>query len=387
MNGRGIDWRVMAIVLISALLAGCGSSTATPSVTPSSAPSAPTQAAPTPTTASPQAAPTQTSSAPTASAKPWPTQEWQTASPAEQGLDPAKLETMLKAVEERRINLQSLLIVRNGYIVSETYFGANTPDTRYHLFSVTKSFVATLVGMSIDTGALPDIEQPMLEMLGRTPPEPPNDNLQAMRVKDLLTMRTGWTWTESDATYNAMYRSDDWINFMLRLPASEQPGQRFVYCSGCSHVLAAIVQERTQTPLYAFAKEKLFEPLGIDSPQWDVDSQGIPIGGWGLWLTPRDMAKFGYLYLNNGEWDGQQIVSAEWVAESTSLQARTGGSLDYGYQWWISERLKGYAAMGRYGQTILVLPEQQIIVVTTARIDTHDPIFELVEEFIIPAVQ
>jgi CubicO group peptidase (beta-lactamase class C family) len=373
-------WRVCAMMILAALLLSCGSAAAEPTVQATMAPTVAAQA-------EANNAPSQASDATTNSAKPWPTNGWQTASPAEQGLDAAKVEAMVQAVSDRRIDLQSLLVVRNGYIVSETYFGRNTPDTTYHLFSVTKSFVATLVGMSIDTGALPDIEQPMLDMLGRTAPDPANEKLQAMRVKDLLTMRTGWAWNESDASYDAMYRSDDWVDFMLRLPMREEPDRRFLYCSGCSHVLAAIVEERTQMPLYSFAQQKLFTPLGIESPRWDVDSQGIPIGGWGLWLTPRDMAKFGYLYLNNGEWDGEQIVSAEWVAESTAIHSRTGGTLDYGYQWWISDSLQGYAAMGRYGQTILVLPEQQMVVVATARIDSHDPIFTLTKEFLIPAVQ
>lgn len=372
-------WRAIAMILLGAFLVSCSSAAATPTAQP-------TMQATAAANATPNVAPSQTSNA-RASAKPWPTNGWQTASPAEQGLDAAKVEAMIQAVSDRRIDLQSLLVVRNGYIVSETYFGRNTPDTTYHVFSVTKSFVATLIGISLDSGALPDIEQPMLDMLGRTAPDAANEKLQAMRVKDLLTMRTGWAWNESDASYDAIFRSDDWVDFMLRLPMREEPDRRFLYCSGCSHVLAAVVEERTQTPLYRYAQQKLFTPLGIESPRWDEDSQGIPVGGWGLWLTPRDMAKFGYLYLNNGEWDGQQIVSADWVAESTAIHSRTGGTLDYGYQWWVSDSLKGYAAMGRYGQTILVLPEQQMVVVATARIDSHDPIFNLVREFLIPAVQ
>src|SRR5690606_20827466 len=125
---------------------------------------------------------------------------------------------------------------------------------------------------------------------------------------------------------------------------------------GCSHILSAILQQATGMNPRDFAERYLFKPLGISNIQWDTDPAGIPIGGWGLQMTPRDMAKLGYLYLQGGKWDGQQILSAEWVEDATRKHTDTDGALGYGYQWWIDSALEGYAAFGRYGQTIFVIP-------------------------------
>jgi CubicO group peptidase (beta-lactamase class C family) len=135
-----------------------------------------------------------------------------------------------------------------------------------------------------------------------------------------------------------------------------------------------------------FADQYLFQPLGISNIQWDTDAAGILIGGWGLQITPRDMAKLGYLYLREGQWDGQQIVSAEWVKNATRKHTETGGDLGYGYQWWTHPALEGYTATGRYGQTIFVIPKADLVVVTTAEGTDHDDIFRLIEQYILPAV-
>jgi CubicO group peptidase (beta-lactamase class C family) len=136
-----------------------------------------------------------------------------------------------------------------------------------------------------------------------------------------------------------------------------------------------------------FAEQYLFKPLGITNARWDTDAEGIPVGGWGLQLTPRDMAKLGYLYLRHGQWAGQQIVSSEWVANATRNHTETDGELGYGYQWWTYPSLNAYTALGRDGQTVFVIPEKDLIVVTTAEMDNHDPIFQLIQRYILPAVQ
>jgi CubicO group peptidase (beta-lactamase class C family) len=136
-----------------------------------------------------------------------------------------------------------------------------------------------------------------------------------------------------------------------------------------------------------FAEQYLFQPLGISNVRWDTDAAGIPIGGWGLQLTPRDMAKLGYLYLQDGEWDGRQIISAQWVENATRKHTETDGDLGYGYQWWTHPSLAGYTALGRYGQTIFVIPEADLVIVTTAEIEDHDEVFQLIERYILPAAQ
>jgi CubicO group peptidase (beta-lactamase class C family) len=218
-----------------------------------------------------------------------------------------------------------------------------------------------------------------------------------MTVRHLLTMTAGLDWLEGDATYTAMYRSSDWVRFVLDLPMAAEPGKVFLYNSGASHVLSAIVNEAARPHGWntlSFAQEFLFRLLGI-AEQWNTGSQGIPIGGWGLQLTSREMASLGYLYLREGAWGGKRIVPAGWVSAATRLQAPapSPGELGYGYQWWIYPlkgeyaRYPAYAALGRYGQTIFVAPALDLVVVTTAQTSGHGPVFALIDEYIVPAIK
>jgi CubicO group peptidase (beta-lactamase class C family) len=302
-------------------------------------------------------------------------------------MDAAKLAQMLDAVRVQELRLFSLLVIRHGYIVSETYFGPYDQQTARELYSCTKSFVGTLVGIAVDRGYIESVGQPVADffpgrVFGNDSPEK-----AAMTLENLLTMTSGLDWTEDDAAYAEMYRSDDWVRCVLDKPLADRPGTRFNYCSGCSHVLSAIVQETTWMNTRDFAQQVLFDPLGIKDPAWSTDASGVPIGGWGLQLAPRDMAKLGFLYLHNGRWDGRQVVSEAWVKAATQKHVATDGSLGYGYQWWTYPRWGAYAALGRYGQTIFVIPDLNLIVVTTAALEGHDPIFDLIDQYIVPAVE
>jgi CubicO group peptidase (beta-lactamase class C family) len=379
--------RSLALFCVFALLAGCSSSPAR------------VAAPPVPTSTTEILAPTaeaHRANSPTAPSVPgpttapraeWPTTEWQTSSPEAQGMDSHKLAEMLKAIEERGLNLHSLLIIRHGYLISENYFGHYQADTQHELYSVTKSFIATLIGSALDRGHITGTDQRVVDFF----PERTFDNLDsqkaAMTLDDVLTMRTGLDWEEGNPAYRDLYISPDWLEYMLDKPLDSAPGTQFNYCSGCSHVLSAIVQETTGTNPRDFAEQVLFKPLGITNMRWDANPAGTPIGGWGLWLTPRDMAKLGYLYLRHGEWDGQQIISSAWVENATRTHTATDGELGYGYQWWTFPDLKAYAALGLDGQTVLVIPELDLIVVTTAQTNGHDEIIQLVRQYILPAVQ
>lgn len=343
------------------------------------------------------AVPTSISSpAPTISAMPgsalpapayWPTQGWRTSSPSEQGMDGARLGQMIEAVKTQNLTLHSLLVIRHGYLVSETYFGDTRPDTRREIYSCTKSFVATLIGIAIAKGAIAGVGQPVAGFFPEHSFKDAGPEKAAMTLEHLLTMTSGLAWDEGDPAYRAMYMSRDWVRYVMDLPMREQPGSRFNYCSGCSHVLSAILQAATGRNVRDFAEQELFGPLGITGARWDNDAQGIPIGGWGLQLTPREMAKLGFLYLHNGLWDGRPIVSPTWVQTATAQHTVTDGLLGYGYQWWTYPKWGAYAALGRYGQTIFVVPDLNLIVVTTAATDGHDAIFRLIEQYIVPAVQ
>jgi CubicO group peptidase (beta-lactamase class C family) len=317
----------------------------------------------------------------------WPTESWRTSTPAHQGMDAGKLALMLDFVRQQDLALHSLLVIRNGAIVSETYFGSNLPDDRPELYSVTKSFIATLVGIAIDKGFIKGVEQPVGDFFPDRSFANWDAAKQAMTLENILTMTTGLDWPEEDATFQRLYGSRDWVKFVMDEPMRSQPGSEFLYCSGCSHVLSAIIQRQTGMNTRDFAQQELFGPLGISHAVWDTDTAGIPIGGWGLKLTPRDMAKLGYLYLNDGAWDGRQIVSAGWVKTATQKHTASDTDLGYGYLWWTYPKWGAYAALGRYGQTIFVVPDMDLIIVTTAALENHDPIFDLIEQYIVPAVE
>jgi CubicO group peptidase (beta-lactamase class C family) len=317
----------------------------------------------------------------------WPTEAWRTSTPEEQGMDSQRLTQMLDTIRQQHLDFHSLLIVRNGYLVSETYFGGYQQDTRHELYSCTKSIVSTLIGIAIDKGYIDRMNHGVLAFFPEHTFANLNGQKETMTLEDLLTMRSGLGWQEGNPVYGAMYRSPDWVQFVLDEPMAQPPGSQFNYCSGCSHILSAILQQATGMNPRDFAEQYLFQPLGISNVQWDTDAMGIPIGGWGLQLAPRDMAKLGYLYLRDGQWDGQQIVSAKWVENATRKHTETDGALGYGYQWWTHSSLAGYTALGRYGQTIFVIPEANLVIVTTAQLENHDEVFQLIEKYILPAAE
>jgi len=348
--------------MTAAITAACAKSTAAVAETP----------APSATPAGPQGAY-------------WPTDGWRTSAPEEQGMDGEKITQALDTIEKDGLALHSLLIVRNGYLVSENYYWGYSKSRKHELYSVTKSFVSTLVGIAIDRGSIDGVGHPMADFFPGLAFENPDPRKDAITLDDVLTMRSGLDWTEADSSYTMMYRSPDWVKFMFDLPMASAPGTNFLYCSGCTHLLSAAVQKATGTPTRDFADEYLFRPLGITDANWETDTGGIPIGGWGLSIAPRDMAKLGYLFLRNGAWDGKQIVSAGWVKDAVRTHASTGGALGYGYQWWTYPSLNAFTALGRYGQTIFVIPDKDLIVVTTAAMEDHYRIFGLIEDFIAPA--
>ncbi len=373
--------------LLGLLLAGC--QTSLPAATATVAPIlsvAPKLATMAPTlTATPKVA--TDAPTPTRSDDYWPTADWRTSSPEAQGMDADRIGQMLAHVQETRLAFHSLLIIRHGYIVNETYFEPYQRSTRHQLYSCTKSFVATLVGIALDHGYIDRIDHRVLDYFPQYTFANPEASKAAMTLEDLLTMRSGLDWQEGDSAYASLYRSSDWVKYMLDEPMAQPPGSQFNYCSGCSHVLSAVVQRATGVNPRQYAEKNLFEPLGLTDVQWDTDAAGLPIGGWGLYITPRDMAKLGYLYLHAGEWDGKSVVSAAWVKTATEKHTGTDGNLGYGYQWWTYPTWDAYAALGRYGQTIFVIPQADLVIVTTAALDSHDVIFKLIEDYIYPAVR
>jgi CubicO group peptidase (beta-lactamase class C family) len=312
-------------------------------------------------------------------------------------MDSVLLARAIDFIREKNLRVHSLLVIRNGYIVAEAYFYPFARGSKHDLASVTKSFTSTLVGIAVDKGYIKSVQQPVLDFFpGRTIANV-DANKRAMTLEHLLTMTSGLQCINepSEVTLSQMMASPDWVQFMLDLPMSDEPGTRFVYNSGGSHLLSAIIRETTGMSASAFAQKHLFEPLGISDVVWPFDPQGVNNHGWGsLKLTPRDMAKLGYLYLNEGCWDGKQVVSPEWVAAATREHVFLHGTLQdgYGYQWWcwwVSPRGHGYSAVGRGGQRIFVLPYKDMVVAVTAGTGDRDQakLDEQLPSFIIPAAK
>lgn len=311
---------------------------------------------------------------------------WPTSTPEEEGIDPAALAEALQIAQEKYLGLHSLLVVRHGKLVSETYFAAYQADTPHPLYSVTKSFTSTLVGIAIEQGLLVGVDRPVLDYFPGMPVKNQDAQKTGMTLEDLLTMTSGLDWQEGDPFYNAMYMSEDWVRFVMNIPMRADPGEEFNYCSGCSHVLSAVLQHQVGMSTLEYADRNLFRPLGISNYTWDADAQGIAIGGWGLSLTPRDMAKLGQLFLQGGVWQGRQVVPAAWVSAATDSYIGTGGNVEYGYQWWVDPAVGSYSARGRYGQVVYVVPEKDLVVVVTAQASDDDPIYVLIEDVILPGI-
>jgi len=322
----------------------------------------------------------------------WPTDGWRSSTPEQQGMDSEMLAEMFAAIQEQGHNIDSVTVARHGYLVADAAISPFRPDSKHTINSCTKSVVSALIGIAIDKGYIERVEQPLLDFFPERSAANLDANKKAITLEDVLTMATGlecrdsylYRWRGLDQ----MRATDDWIQFMLDLPMAETPGSRFEYCNGASFLLSAIIQKSTGVTAQAFAEEHLFAPLGISDVEWPENPQGISIGWGGIEMRPRDMAKIGYLYLNEGRWDGEQIVPAEWVKTSTQKHIPATLQDGYGYQWWMADD-GVYMALGYAGQYILVAPEKEMVVVFTGDLEERDFYTpqNLLNDFIIPAAK
>ena len=319
----------------------------------------------------------------------WPTDGWQVSTPEEQGMDSVLLADMLGVIEEENYHIDSVTVIRNGYIVADAIkFG---PDSKHIIYSCTKSVISILIGIAIDQGYIDSVEQPVVDFFPDLEIENLDAEKDAMTLEHLLTMSSGLDCRDSYLYHwgglTAMRRTSDWAGFVLDLPMIHEPGSHFEYCNGASHLLSAIVLETTGMSALEYAEENLFDSLGITDVDWPADPQGASVGYSELRMRPHDMAKIGFLYLNNGQWDGEQVVSSEWVEASSREHISATLADGYGYQWWVED--SGiYLALGYRGQFIYVVPDKRLIVVFTSTLPDHDFIVPrtLLDDFIIPAV-
>ena len=357
----------------------------------------------------------------------WPTDGFRRSTPEEQGMDSEKLLEIHDFYAEEHAKssdnaIDAISIYRNGYLVADYYFSPLYPrETPHIIHSVTKSIMSALIGIAIEQGYIESVDVPFVEFFPDKQVAITDEQMREITLKDLLSMETGMR--SRDFAMNrweglfAMQETDDWVSYILGLPVDAEPGLRYDYSNMSSFLLSAIIEEATGMDTLDFARENLFDPLGIDEVQWEWSPQGYAIGYARMWLLPEDMAKFGLLYLQQGQWDGKQIIPVDWVHESITPHAfpknyvellDANGEVDqqvsstnwqratfvhpfsdgYGYQWWLNKD-GSYAAIGVSGQYIMVFPKENLLVVVNNASQGLGVFFprKIVDKYVLPAIK
>ena len=305
---------------------------------------------------------------------PWPTKEWLTSTPEEQGMDSSALAKLVAYGGSH--SFDSLLVVRHGRIVTEAYYAPYTGDILHEIFSSTKAVTGTLLGMVYKDGLLDRLDHPMLDFFADRHIANVDDRKKAITVQNLLDMTSGLDCDQGieggkQQTMVDTYRSSNWTQFMLDRPMAHPPGELFNYCNGNANLVSALITRLTGKPEEDYARKKLFAPLGIADWHWARDPQGLTTGEGELFLLPRDMAKIGYLYLRHGEWEGKPLLAPGWadVLNHTlvNMHASWDSKLSYSNFIWVFPDKRAYQANGKDGQLITVFPDLDIVAVTTSR--------------------
>ena len=346
--------------------------------------------------------------------RPWPGASWPEATPASQGLSSAALDAIDRDARSGAYgNLDRLVVIRNGYMVVDHRYGRDyraisrgmsgplgcgegcTDAAKMHEFnyfhpnwhpyyhgrdvhtlqSVTKSVAATLIGIALGRGEIKTLDQPFLEHFASRELSKADPRLRQATIDDLLTMRSGIEWHESDrpldetnTTYQLEY-SRDWIAFTLSQPMDAAPGTKWVYNSGGSMLLSGIIRNATGRFIDEYAREHLFTPIGIKEFHWKKTPTGHPDTEGGLYLSAEDLARIGYLYLRDGLWNGRRVLPEGWVRRATARHVTAvAPGWDYGYQWWIMSRdgVDIWAGRGFGGQFLIVVPSRDIVAVANS---------------------
>jgi CubicO group peptidase (beta-lactamase class C family) len=303
--------------------------------------------------------------------QPWPTKEWSTSSPEEQGMSSERLARLVEFGGSN--NMDSLLVTRHGRIVLEATYAPFRVGLKHRINSSTKAVVSTLVAMAMRDGRIDSTDRRVVDFFADRTIANLDERKKAITIRHLLDMTSGLEWTEGlggvPRSFFAMERSPDWQQFVLDQPMAAAPGTIFDYDSGNSHLLSAIVTKVTGKSALDYAREVLFGPLSIDDVLWRVDPQGISGGGAGLYMHPRDMAKIGYLYLRGGVWEGKQILPASWIEgvrkADVDMRESWAKDLRYGSQFWVMPGRDAYMAVGYGRQLIVVMPKLDIVAVMT----------------------
>lgn len=307
--------------------------------------------------------------------------DWLQSDPEDQGLDSAQLAKLAPHIEEQYGHIHSFVVLRNGVLVYEYYKEGRSKYSADFVWSVTKSITSLLIGIAADEGLL-DTDQSLGELLPADQLTESDPDLADITIHDLLTMTSGVA-CPGDRCH------DESVPTMLNKKLNYETGEKFLYDTGASHLLSAVLAEVTGMPINEYAAEKLFVPLGIEPPPWQLDSNGVPFGGKGLAIRPRDMARIGQLVLDKGVWEGKQLVSAEYLNIATQNQVADIHDEAYGYLFWIDEESKQRRvnAVGYGGQYITIIPEYDLVVVITSNFSpARYGQTDLIEPFIIESL-
>lgn len=314
-------------------------------------------------------------------------------SPESQGINPEAIRHFLSRIQEEKIEIHSFLLVKNGRVVSECWWEPCAPQYRHQLFSLSKSFTSTAIGMAVSEGLLTtdtlltDIFRKETEELG----EHIDEKMKRMTVKNLLTMGTGMEY-ENWMPISWDNGEPNNIKNFLSSHIKHEPGSAFFYNTMATYMLSAALTRLTGEKLVDYLRPRLFEPLEID-PIWEEDNLGNSFGGYGLTIRTEDIAKFGQLYLQKGKWDGRQILDEKWIEEATSKQISNGSdpasdwAQGYGYQFWRCTPKDVYRGDGAGGQFCIVMPDENAVVAITSSTENMQGVLNIVWETLLPTLR
>ena len=309
-----------------------------------------------------------------------PTQQAKSITPESLGISSQSILNFIEAAEKTRPDeLHSFILMRHGQVAAQGWWNPYNPESPHMLYSLSKSFTSTAIGIAQAEGLL-SINDQVISFFPELTPASPSQNLQSMRIRDLLKMNSGHN---DDATGRMTMDTTSWVKGFLALEVEHKPGTHFVYNSAATFMLSAIIQKVTGKTLLEYLTPRLFVPLGIENPTWETSPEGINTGGWGLKVRTKDIASLGQLYLQKGKWQDVQILPEAWVDEATSLQTSNGSNPDsdweqgYGYQFWRC-RHNLYRGDGAFGQYCIVFPEHDAVLAITSGTKDMGAIMNLV---------
>lgn len=313
------------------------------------------------------------------------------ATPESQGISSAAILGFVQAADSSIDAMHSMMLVRHGRVVAEGWWGPYDARTPHVMYSLSKSFTSTAVGIAVADGKL-SVDDEVLKFFPEEAPAQPSANLRAMRVRDLLRMSTGHQ-TEPSMFVGAdsTLRDASWVKRALAHPVPFKPGTHFLYNSPATYLLSAIVQKATGQTVLDYLGPRLFTPLGIETPTWTTSPEGVTAGAYGLNVRTEDIAKLGQLYLQKGLWNGRQLVPARWAEEATARQTANGSNprsdwdQGYGYQFWRS-RHDTYRGDGAFGQYMFVFPQHDAVLAITSGVRDMQAVMNLVWDKLLPAL-